>query len=165
MDANFRSRPMWDIFEADWLAHKLNPRFSVYDPKTPRNPMDDVVFDKETGLVWERNPDSERKEGWDSLEDYSYQKIKAGRRGWRLPTIEELLSLVDPKRANPSLPAGHPFINVQLDYFYWSATPVASSPQACVWGCHFGNGDISKCLKNDKLYVWFVRGGSGGLCI
>jgi hypothetical protein len=77
------------------------------------------VFDEETGLVWERSP-TLYKRLRDAAIVFSYTKATAGRKGWRLPTIEELLSLVDPTQNNPTLPVGHPFINVQTGYFYWS---------------------------------------------
>ena len=35
------------------------------------------------------------------------------------------MSLVDRSQLNPALPSGHPFIDVQND-FYWSATTTAS---------------------------------------
>jgi hypothetical protein len=52
-----------------------------------------------------------------------------GRLGWRLPTLQELASLVDPSVPfpGPTRPAGHPFSNVQSGN-YWSATANAHSP-------------------------------------
>jgi hypothetical protein len=160
MSINLRVTPMWDITEAHWDTHKPNPRFAIYNPGTPRNITDDVVFDRETGLVWERCPEPE-KQFWDAAIVYSYAKAKAGRKGWRLPTIEELLSLVDPKENNPTLPVGHPFINVKLDDFYWSATLGGTQLPTYAWGCNFGNGDTSNCLKTHAYYAWLVRGGYG----
>jgi hypothetical protein len=151
---------MWDITEAHWQSHNPNPRFTIYNAGIPRDMTDDIVFDKETGLVWQRCPDEEKK-SWDVAIVYSFTKAKAGRKGWRLPTIEELLSLIDPNQQNPTLPKGHPFINIKLDDFYWSATLGMSSLPTYAWGYNFGNADTSNCLKTGKLYVWLVRGGSG----
>ncbi len=161
MTISLRVTPMWDITEAHWETYKLNPRFAIYNPGASKNISDDIVFDKETGLVWERSPHPEKKESWDAAIVYSYTKILGGRKGWRLPTIEELLSLVDPRQTNPSLPVGHPFNNVKLDYFYWSSTLGMSSLPNYAWGYNFGNDDTSNCLKSQKLYVWLVRGGYG----
>jgi len=147
--------PKWDITEADWIDHKPNPRFAIY-----HTGVGDVVFDKETGLVWERSP-ALNKQVWDVAIVYSYTKAVAGRKGWRLPTIEELLSLVEPTQNNPTLPVGHPFINVQTDYFYWSSTLGATALPTYAWGYNFGNADTSNCLKTQPLYVWLVRGGYG----
>jgi hypothetical protein len=112
--------PKWDITEAEWIDHKPNLRFAIFDGGVAAG-ANDAVFDKETGLVWERSPALDRKI-WDAAIVYSYAKATAGRKSWRLPSIEELLSLVDPTQNNPTLPVGHPFINVQIDYFYWSST-------------------------------------------
>jgi hypothetical protein len=151
--------PIWDIRGAHWIDHKPNPRFAIYSSGT-KAPADDVVLDKETGLVWERSPASD-KQVWDAAIVYSYAKSVAGRMGWRLPAIEELLSLADPSQNNPTLPSGHPFLNVQTVGFYWSSTLGMSSLPAYAWGYSFGHADTSNCLKSDAFYVWLVRGGCG----
>ena len=152
-------RPLWDITEADWQDWPPNPRFAVFDAGTG-TPADDAVLDKETGLVWERSPAIDKKV-WDGAILYSYVKVVGRRKGWRLPTIEELLSLVDPARSNPTLPTGHPFANIQTDYFYWSCTLGMSNPPSDAWGYNFGNGDTSNVAKTAPVYVWLVRGGFG----
>lgn len=151
--------PKWDITEADWIDHKPNPRFAIFDGGVAAG-ANDAVFDKETGLVWERSPALDKKI-WDAAIVYSYAKAIAGRKGWRLPAIEELLSLVDPTRNNPTLPIGHPFINVKTDYFYWSSTLGMTALPTYAWGYNFGNADTSNCKKDVGLYVWLVRGGYG----
>ena len=150
--------PIWDITEADWEDHRPNSRFAIHRGSAAQP---DAVFDKETGLVWERSPDVGRRENWDAAVVYSYAKAVGGRRGWRLPTIEELLTLIDPAQSGPMLPERHPFRDVQFDDFYWSSTLGMSSPPTYAWGCHFGNGDVSNCLKSAQFYAWLVRGGSG----
>jgi hypothetical protein len=152
--------PRWDISEADWIDHNPNRRFAIYDRHTSGH-GDDLVFDKETGLVWERSPNPQKHESWDAAIVGSYTKALGGRKGWRLPTIEELLSLVDPSQMNPTLPPGHPFENVKTDYFYWSSTLGGSSLPTYAWGYKFGNGDTSNVLKTAKAYAWLVRGGYG----
>jgi hypothetical protein len=153
-------KPIWDITKSKWIDHKPNPRFAIYHPGPSRDKTEDVVLDKETGLVWERVPNAERKT-WDAAIVYSYAKAVAARKGWRLPSIEELLSLVDPTRSNPTLPGGHPFVNVGIDYFYWSSTLGMSSLPTYAWGYNFGNANTSNVLKVTNCYVWLVRGGSG----
>src|SRR5438105_14031759 len=83
-----------------------------------------AVLDRETGLVWEKSPN---QLGFSSSTDpliqlpWSYVKFgcltrkTGGRFGWRLPTVDELASLLDPSvpLPGPTLPAGHPFTNVQ----------------------------------------------------
>jgi len=159
MPRKFRSLPVWDITSAMWIEHPPNKRFAVYAHGTPSS-VDDAVFDKETGLVWERQPNSSRRE-WDASIVFSYSQAIAGRKGWRLPTIEELLSLVDPTTSNPTLPFGHPFLNIQTDYFFWSSTLGMSAPPTYAWGYNFGSGDTSNVLKTSQAYAWLVRAGYG----
>jgi hypothetical protein len=82
------------------------------------------------------------------------------RKGWRLPTIQELASLVDPTQSNPALPAGHPFSNVQSSSFYWSATTFAFDASG-VWVERFNDGGVGPSNKSNDYFVWFVRGGQG----
>jgi hypothetical protein len=78
-----------------------------------------AALDRETGLVWEKSPGPGLSAWPDSLYACA-NKFLGGRYGWRLPTIEELASLLDPF-AFPALPSGHPFTNIQNNP-YWSAT-------------------------------------------
>jgi len=116
------------------------------------------VLDKETGLVWEKSPDTETRT-WADAVYYAYTKSVGGRKGWRLPTIEELASLADPTQSNPDLPSGHPFTNVQSGGYWSSTTDVSSISYA--WFVNFGNGGMDFNGKGDNGYVWCVRGGHG----
>jgi len=118
----------------------------------------DAVLDKETGRVWEKQP-STGGNTWLNRLTRCYNLEVGGRKGWRVPTIEELASLVDTSQANPSLPLGHPFINVQSSD-YWSATTLAgSTSDAWVVGLDVGN--VFASGKANVKFVWCVRGGQG----
>ncbi|MBW7897310.1 MAG: DUF1566 domain-containing protein [Candidatus Brocadiaceae bacterium] len=117
-----------------------------------------AVLDKETGLVWEKSPDTTARTWADAIY-YAYNNNVGGRKGWRLPTVEELASLVDPTRSNPALPIGHPFTNVQSDYYWSSTTLVTNTSNA--WLVSFYNGNVNTTDKTYNNYVWCVRGGHG----
>ena len=117
-----------------------------------------AAFDWETWLVWEQSPNTAVRD-WSSAISHCYTREVGGRKGWRLPTIEELASLVDTSQSDPALPAGHPFTDVQSDG-YWSSSTHASDP-SYAWGVHFGNGLVSNAGKSSDYYVWCVRGGYG----
>ncbi len=119
---------------------------------------DEAVLDKETCLVWERSPSATPMD-WYGAIFYCYDKVVGGRGGWRLPTVEELMSLVDRTQGPPTLPAGHLFLNVQSS-FYWSATTSADGTSDA-WGVDFGFGDVGGDDKSYDDYVWCVRGGHG----
>ncbi|MDN3515004.1 MAG: DUF1566 domain-containing protein [Candidatus Brocadia sp.] len=70
----------------------------------------EAVLDKETGLVWEKSPEViQIHHGTDEIYEYVCDKEVEGRKGWRIPSVYELASLIDTKQQNPSLPKGHPF--------------------------------------------------------
>lgn len=120
----------------------------------------EAVLDKETGLVWERSP-SEPGVGWPSGCPHCYQKKVANRKGWRLPTIEELASLVDDDNTNWALPTGHPFNLVPGSFgIYWSSTAYGDAPESA-WCVDFEFGTINKLPKESNFDVWCVRGGYG----
>lgn len=118
----------------------------------------DAVLDKETGLVWEKSPRSAAV----SLTNARLacaNKAVGGRKGWRLPALPELASLVDPSIASPgpTLPSGHPFTAVQSAN-YWSASAHMDNP-TLTWGVGFSNGAVLGVSKAFDQRVWCVRGG------
>ena len=118
----------------------------------------DAVLDKETGLVWEKSPQSAAV----SLPNARLacaNKAVGGRKGWRLPALPELASLVDPAVVSPgpTLPAGHPFMAVQSAN-YWSASAHMDNP-TLTWGVGFSNGAALGVSKAFDQRVWCVRGG------
>jgi hypothetical protein len=122
---------------------------------------DAAVLDTETGRVWEQSPSTSEITWFDAL-IHCYQLEVSGRKGWRLPTIEELASLVDTSQPAPTLPAGHPFSNVQSvqSSFYWSSTTLAGFTSNA-WVVTFFSGFVGSDIKSLGNFVWCVRGGQG----
>jgi len=71
--------------------------------------------------------------------------------GWRLPTIKELLSIVDFTVPSPG-PTLNPVFSGPAS-FYWSSTPMAGSPPF-VWGVNF---DYATMGDRDPADVGLVR--------
>ena len=118
-----------------------------------------AVLDRETGLVWEKSPDTTPRT-WLSAHTFCNNRGVGGRRGWRLPTVQELASLLDPNAGGaPFLPAGHPFTNVQSSV-YWSATTFGPLTSAA-WVVNFGFDGASFVGKGNDSFVWCARGGQG----
>jgi hypothetical protein len=153
----YYATPSWDQkLQCDTPA--TCPRFVVL-----ANWNNAAVLDRETGLVWEKAPPSTRSPDWETASFFCAELSLGGRQGWRLPTIQDLTSLVDPTQSNPALPSGHPF-TVQFAHpadFYWSATPSPfGSTSALVLAFHNPDG-IGIASKSLMAPFWCVRGGQG----
>jgi hypothetical protein len=148
----YYAEPAWDQKLAS------NNRFIVLEDWNS-----EAVLDLETGLVWERSPaNSTTFTTWSAARLGCINKNVGGRKGWRLPSIPELASLIDPSVASPgpTLPLGHPFLNVQsgASEGYWSASTDAAIP-ALAWAARFFNGTVFTDAKVDGGQFWCVRGG------
>ena len=84
-----------------------------------------AVLDRETGLVWEHAP-STAQSNWSDSTYACVNRFFGGRRGWRLPSVVELASLMDPSLPTPFIPTSV-FPDFQLGH-YWSATTSAGNP-------------------------------------
>jgi hypothetical protein len=116
-----------------------------------------AVLDRETGLVWHRAP--VQKGGWIAALFHCHRLSVGPRRGWRLPSIEELLSLTD---ENGILPAGHPFQGVDNHTgYYWSSTRFLGFAVEYSWVHSFGLGDTQVESVELELPLLCVRGGAG----
>ncbi|MBH0203775.1 MAG: DUF1566 domain-containing protein [Nitrospira sp.] len=117
----------------------------------------EAVLDQNTGLVWERSPASLLAD-WKGARSSCLNKAIGGQRGWRLPSIVELTSLIDPSvhASGPMLPTGHPFLN-NPSGFYWSASADGEAQKA--WHLHLNSGLVHTTSKTSVFKAWCVRGG------
>lgn len=124
----------------------------------------DAILDHETQLIWERSP-SVRGTGWTHAPLLCATKTVGGRKGWRLPTFLELMTLVDPSgekyAAGTVLPTGHPFQGIKPDS-YWTVTS-SSSDARHAYAVDFVAGDIATQQKSRISSYWCVRGGVQGI--
>jgi hypothetical protein len=129
-----------------------------------------AALDEETGLVWQREPESDSGQSWAAAVDMCYRKSVAsprrlsspGRGGWRLPTMEELTSLIEPGKG---LPVDHPFVLSSLPPpFVPSTWTITSVPGSDVYGISLlGLVHLGSKLEENPVAsgVWCVRGGHG----
>lgn len=164
--------PVWELFvdgtasPIHWIDHPSNKRFGLFTGGT-NSQADDLVWDKETGLIWPRhaclitNPIN-----WLDANTAARELRLANRIGWRLPTVEELASLVDTRRSNPSLPSGHPFVNVRFGDgvpAYWTSTNHEQTSSGAAWFVNLGSGAAGLANKATSGFTWPVRAGRGGV--
>ncbi len=140
-----------------WSKQLAQDRFVLVLP-TEGNPDGEAVLDRETCLVWELAP-GDTKLDWDSAVEQCISKTVGSRMGWHLPTIEQLLSLIDRNATSggPLLPAGHPFKNV-VSGFYWVADNLPSDKSRAKT-VEFNTGEVGDSNKTDKHHIWCARGG------
>src|SRR5256712_909086 len=117
----------------------------------------EAVRDNETGLVWEKEP-SPTLQIWPNARGFCATKTVGGRKGWRLSSIEELASLLDPSVPSPGppVPTGPPVLNVPQGAYWAAATEANISTNA--WGGDFNDGSVHAFIKTFTLLVWCVRG-------
>ena len=137
----------------------------LVDPRFTNN-FNGTVTDNLTGLIWLKKANCGVGMFWadalsfsNTLADGSCNLSDGSVAGdWRLPNIEELLSLVDFGQTFPSLPPGHPFSFV-LHLTYWSATTNETAPVNARGVLFVFGADTSSVKTGFPHRVWPVRGG------
>jgi hypothetical protein len=92
--------------------------------------------------VWERQPQNpDGPPDFVTSLQYCANLDLGGRKGWHLPTLQQLTSLVDTSVDSAvKLPNGHPFFNVSADGFYFALPPGFSWDVVSVGLVYFGTG-------------------------
>ena len=124
-----------------------------------------TVTDTASGLIWQQDGPRDVhgiyvKMTWKEALAYCEALDLGSETDWRLPTIKELVSLVDPSRYNPAIDTTC-FPNTEFSEYFSSTThaPLTSGAK-CV---HFGFGTNQWDHKYYYKYVRAVRGGSSSI--
>ena len=156
----------WGIIADDAQRFQILPSFN-----------NEAVLDRETGLIWQRTPSN-------TVVNLSYEFAQGqcitetstgGRFGWRLPTIEEMMSLVKPGNDNIGNPLPPPpaFFNYDQDAGrFWTSTTSADDATLVYFFFitfvkppndpgRVGAGALRGGINGASAKVWCVRGGSG----
>ena len=114
-----------------------------------------MVKDPSTNLLWEDSPHAKETKITQPRAAHYCGELKLGEfEDWRLPTIQELLTIIDYNRISPALLSA--FSYVDDESFYWSQTSVADESDA-FWGVNFKRGASSKASEYYERYVRCVR--------
>ena len=128
----------------------------------------EAVLDNQTGLVWVRDAQFVgKKVSWEDAVKIVESTNLGGKKGWRLPTRDELITLLDTSQSEPALPKGHPFLNIKDlatasgmsgGYNYWSSTDFEDGSKSA-WVVSFYVGKVYDSLKLMDATFWPVRDG------
>lgn len=113
---------------------------------------DGTVTDTKTGLMWQKET-PESTYTWKEANTYCHKLELVGYKDWRLPTIQELHSIIDYNQYNPA--SNHIFDTVSS--YYWSSTPSVYY-QNFAFGVQFRSGEGSYYSKPHNFYVRAVCG-------
>ncbi|MEA1892333.1 MAG: DUF1566 domain-containing protein [Campylobacterota bacterium] len=114
----------------------------------------DVVLDTQTKLMWQDDVIGTAVP-WGAAIQRCEDLTLATYSDWRLPSVNELRSIVDRSKSNPAIVDG--FTQTSSD-FYWSSTSVKDY-EYNAWGVRFYNGYVSNGKKDYNIYVRCVRDG------
>jgi hypothetical protein len=129
------------------------------DPAPPARVLTaDVVADTGTGLFWERTP----RPVWDSYavsKAYCAGLSLGGYDDWRMPSLEEMLTLTEPTQMWPTIDTSDfPGEETIESGWFWLATlyPMPS-PSRYGPGINFGSLDVEGQFEGAPLLVRCVR--------
>lgn len=116
--------------------------------------------DKETGLVWQRDLDVfAAGYGQPQAAQICLDATFGDRRGWRLPTTAELMTLLT---ASNGLPTGSPFFDIPLSLFgvsYWTSDTVpGGGGDGFLVVLNSLNKVVWQYPPSTEVYAWCVRG-------
>ena len=116
---------------------------------------DEVILDYATGLMWQRSGSPEKLTWMETksyVDDLNAARF-AGFDDWRVPTLEELASLLEFEKLPWQLYLSPAFDKTQ--WICWSSDIFDSASN--VWFVFFDHGYISHTDADTKLYVRAVR--------
>ena len=151
------------------------PAATGHSPRFTIQADTNCVVDNLTGLMWARNANLPgATQSWAQAVAFCKNMNYGGHTDWRLPNLNELLSLVSTNYTRPSLSntagtgkwqEGDAFTGVkEYDHphgyaWYWVTTTTAGEP-AGAWLATFFNGSINRDKDNETTgtgFVWPVR--------
>jgi len=113
-----------------------------------------IVTDSDTGLQWQDDAIGTQM-SWTAAIDYCEGLSLDSQNDWRLPNINELTSIMDDTKRNPSIDIA---FQSTTSNDYWSSTTYAGYISA-VWHVNFSLGGQYHDNKSNNYYVRCVRAG------
>jgi hypothetical protein len=147
---------VWEVKADDGGLHDRDDRYHWYDTDASQNGGFEGYADDDGAIC----------DGYQAGAPATYCNTQAfvarvnaaglcGATDWRLPSVEELTSIVNYNRYGPAIDIDY-FPNTESE-FYWSSSPLAYDSYDA-WSVSFYNGDDGSYGKNYQLAVRLVRG-------
>jgi len=135
--------------------------FSIISNATLIRNSEEVVEDSNTSLHWDdKNYDdvdndskSKLSNNFEDAINFCEDLVLDSHDDWRLPNVNELKTIVDISKYNPSIDGN--FTNTD-SYYYWTSTTNIKNTSK-IFSINFGNGIISSINKDGKYNIRCVR--------
>ncbi|MCP4403253.1 MAG: DUF1566 domain-containing protein [bacterium] len=137
----------WEVFKLDQNQRPLEYIQNDYEDRG------ELVFDRATGLMWQKS--GSEPENYANAEKYVQDlnvKRFAGHKDWRLPTIPELMSLLEPEKQSNDL-----YINPIFDKRQWFCWSCDKRSSGSAWYVDFDGGYVYWYYVKNDYYVRVVR--------
>ena len=112
---------------------------------------DEIVTDSATGLIWQKGHAAGKR--WKEALEYCENLIYAGYSDWRLPNINELVSLANYDKHSPS----SDFPDIPHEYFWSSTTDTRLISAMSAWTVFFHTAAVISGSKDIFYYAKCVR--------
>jgi hypothetical protein len=130
--------------------------------------LNGTVTDSHTGLMWLRDAGCLGTGTWNQTSPTVQERVtnlnagtlaaacqdytKGTYTDWRLPTVQEFVSLMQYSASGWGMPTGHPFVNVGT--WYWTAD---DAPGTFAWHVNLASGSVSHVEETGTNAGWAVR--------
>lgn len=141
-----------DFHIANWPIPPNSPTAADYDFEEDSL----TAVDRHTGLEWQREVPPVKRE-WDDAMAYCENLEFDGKLGWRLPSLIELYTLIDPARPSPTINE-EVFPGTEGDYF-WTSVPQEGATSPTAFAVRFSSAETSGLYTHVASYVRCVRAG------
>ena len=110
-----------------------------------------IFHDKSTSLIWQDDKDNAKLSiTYYQANDYCHDLVVGKYSDFRIPTMDELQTIIDYKNYDPAILKGFDYVSNEA---YWTTTPFADDEKV-VWLIHFKKGE--RTVK-DKHYDRYIR--------
>ncbi len=107
------------------------------------------VLDEKNNLIWLKFDATDAKSRYNFEEAQAYcENLSLYHREWRLPTLDELYSIVNYNQSSPSVQSD--YFGMMMQRYYWSAT-LFGAQEAYVVGFKFGS--VATSSRKNRSYV------------